>query len=167
MNLWFCNFCDLDFEELVEVCQEDILTHGRLHYPNESTTEQLRLAEVDFADYLRNVFFRQKGSAYCILVNEGKYISAARLEPYEDGYLLTALITRVDYRRMGYGRQLLLDLMTDCVANGRLPIYSHIANRNVVSYSLHLQCGFRVLKDTATYLDGSVHTDSKTFIYTK
>lgn len=167
MNLWFYNFRQLDFEELLHVYEEDIRADGFKLYFNESTEQQLRLAERDFADYLRCTFFSQKDAAYCVLQDEGQYICAARLEEYENGYLLSALATRPGYRRMGNGKRFLSALLTHCAGEGKVPIYSHVSNKNNASMGLHLQCGFRIFKDTAKYLDGSVHADSKTLIYEK
>ncbi len=149
------------------VYREGNMENGNRFYPYESATTQIRLAEQDFADYLRNTFFHQEGAVYCVLEENGSYISAARIEKYEDGYLLTALETRPDCRRKGYGMQLINGLLARCKDNGWMPIYSHISNQNYASMRMHLQCGFRVLKDSARYLDGSVRSDSKTLKYEK
>lgn len=167
MNLWFYSFRQLNFEELLNVYEEDIRVNGSQLYPGESADQQLRLAEQDFADYLRCTFFRQKSAAYCVLCDKERYVCAARIEEYEDGYLLSALATRPGYRRMGNGKRFLSTLLNHCAGEGKLPIYSHVANINKASMGLHLQCGFRILKDTAKYLDGSVHADSKTLLYEK
>ena len=167
MILWFYSLSELNFEELMSVYEEGNRENGAYFYPQESSAAQILLAEHDFADYLRQTFFRQKGAAYCVLTRDGSYISAARIEPFEDGYLLSALETRPGLRRRGYGRQLMNELIDACVNRGYIPIYSHVSNRNIPSLDLHLQCGFQVHKEFARYLDGSVRADSKTLIYEK
>lgn len=167
MILWFYSLSELNFEELMSVYEEGNRENGTYLYPQESAATQMLLAERDFDDYLRQTFFRQKGAAYCVLAVDGSYISAARIEPFEDGYLLSALETRPGFRRRGYGQQLVNELIDACVHRGNMPIYSHVNNRNVPSLNLHLQCGFRVHKDFARYLDGSVRVDSKTLLYKK
>ena len=167
MNLWFYSFPKLDFEALMTVYEEGNRLNGACAYPKESAMMQLRLAEQDFADYLREIFFRQNGAAYCVLVEDGSYISAARIERFDDGYLLSALETRPDCRRKGFSKQLLRALLCECADKGKLPIYSHVENRNTASMNLHLQCGFRLHKTFARYLDGSVRADTKTLIYEK
>jgi GNAT superfamily N-acetyltransferase len=113
------------------------------------------------------MFFCQEGAAYCVFSENGTYISAVRIEPFEDGYLLSALETKPDSRRRGYGKRLIEGLILECTEKRKLPIYSHVKNKNIASINLHLQCGFRVYKDSARYLDGSVRTDSKTLVYKK
>lgn len=167
MILWFNSFSQLDFEALMSVYKETNELMGGTLYSQESAMMQVQLAERDFADYLRHTFFQQDAAAYCILAENGSYISAARIEKFEDGYLLSALETRPDCRRKGYGKCLLNALVSQCVSDDKVPIYSHVGNRNRASMALHLQCGFRVLKESARYLDGSVRTDSKTLIYEK
>ena len=165
MNLWFYSLNELNFEALIAVYEEGNICNGAERYPEESATMQKRLAELDFEDYLRQSFFRQPGASYCVYVENGSYISAARVEPFDNGFLISGLETRPDCRRNGYGRKLMENLILTCKGKGKLPIYSHVNERNIASMRLHLQCGFRVYKDTARYLDGSVHSDSKTLIY--
>ena len=151
----------------MEIYEEGNILNGNLRYPQESATMQRMLAEQDFADYLRHTFFRQDGSAYCVHTDNGSYISAARIEKYADGYLLSAVETRPDMRRMGYGKRMLNALLAECTNRGLLPVYSHVDNRNVASMMLHLQCGFQAYKDFARYLDGSINSHSKTLKYEK
>ena len=167
MLLWFNNLAALDFEALMAVYKEGNALNGSLQYPNDSPMRQKCFAERDFEDYLRQIFFCQEDAAYCVFSENGTYISAVRIEPFEDGYLLSALETKPDCRRRGYGKRLIESLILECTEKRKLPIYSHVMNKNIASINLHLQCGFRVYKDSARYLDGSVRTDSNTLIYEK
>ena len=93
---------------------------------------------------------------------EGLYRSALRLEPYNDGYLLTALETTPAMRRKGYAEALVRAVLN---AFSDMPIYSHVARANRASIALHKKCGFSKHLDYATYLDGSVSAQAVTFIY--
>jgi L-amino acid N-acyltransferase YncA len=44
-------------------------------------------------------------------------------------------------------------------------VYSHIRRDNAPSIAAHTACGFRKILDHATYLDGSVHLHSDTYLY--
>lgn len=167
MFFWFYSLNDMDFEKLLAVYEEGTELQGAALYPEETAMMQKRLAERDFEEYLRYTFFRQKDAVYCVLAENDSYISAARLEPYGDGYLLSALETGPYFRRKGYGKLLLRELINFCTDRGMLPIYSHVANENLSSMGLHLQCGFQIQKEFARFLDGSVSANSKTLVYKK
>ncbi|MBQ8880855.1 MAG: GNAT family N-acetyltransferase [Oscillospiraceae bacterium] len=118
--------------------------------------------EVDFLSYLREDFFCQPGAFYAIWSEDAIYKSAVRLESYRDGLLLHSLETAPADRRKGYGYQLLSYLSdylrtTECKA-----VYSHIEKHNKASLALHMKCGFEIISDSATYLDGTVTQYSNT-----
>lgn len=136
---------ELNFGNLMEVYLEG----------NQQKKEGLLQAEQDFYQYLREDFFRVPGAVYHIWRKEDRYVSALRLEPYRDGWLLEALETAPDCRRCGYGEQLLRQVL-------ELPeferIYSHVNKKNIPSLKLHEKCGFRRISEQATYIDGSVNS---------
>ncbi len=167
MNLCFYSMSELNFDELMRVYEEGNIQKGAILYPYESATMQKYLAERDFEDYLRQTFFKQNGAVYFVFEENSSYISAGRIEPFNDGYLLSALETRPDYRAKGYGKRLLAFLVSTCSLQGKIPIYSHVHCNNHASMNLHMNCGFRVYKDVARYLDGTVRSDGKTLIYEK
>ena len=78
----------LHFPQLMETYVDDNRENGADRYPEEPEMRQLALAEGDFRQYLAEVFFRQKGAFYAIWEENGRYVSALRLEPYRDGLLL-------------------------------------------------------------------------------
>ena len=124
----------------------------------------LREAEQDFYVYLHDDFFRQKGSVYCVWEENGVYLSALRMEPYKDGWLLEAFETAPTQRRKGYGEKLLRQVVA-------LPeyekIYSHVHKRNIPSLRLHEKCGFRRISEQASYIDGSVNSYACTMMFQK
>lgn len=167
MIAWFHNLSEMNFDALMAVYEDANLREGAANYPYESATVQKQLAERDFADYLRSCFFRQDAAAYCVSMEDNKYISAVRVEKYEDGYLISALETIPAFRRRGYGQKLIESLVQEYSSKCKLPIYSHVVNRNKASMNLHFKCGFRVYQSFARYLDGSVSNESTTLIYEK
>jgi RimJ/RimL family protein N-acetyltransferase len=120
-------------------------------------------AEQEFSDYLRRDFFSVKGAFYCIWTENGVYLSALRMEPYKDGILLCALETKPSARSKGYATALLKAALNEV----DLPVYSHIRKGNRASVAVHRACGFRLQHEGARFLDGSVSSNSNTYIYTK
>lgn len=115
-------------------------------------------------EYLRYEFFTATGSVYCLWLIDGLCVSAARLEPWRDGILLTGLETAPDCRNRGYARALLQSVQAYLKEQGRDRLYSHIHHRNVASIHVHKICGFRKISDCAAYLDGSVVSHSGTYL---
>ena len=154
----------LHFPQLMETYVDDNRENGADRYPEEPEMRQLALAEGDFRQYLAEVFFRQKGAFYAIWEENGRYVSALRLEPYRDGLLLEALSTHPAYRRKGYASTLIQAVQ--CLPEVE-KVYSHVSKRNAPSQGVHKKCGFRVVADQATYIDGSVNSRAVTFCWEK
>lgn len=156
-------FSALDFEQLMAVYEESNRENGSVFFPDDSPRQQMVKAEQEFGDYLRRDFFSVKGAYYCIWVVNGVYLSALRLEPYMDGFLLCALETKLSERRKGHASALLKAVLDEV----DLPVYSHIRKGNRASIAAHRACGFRLHHEGARFLDGSVSSNSDTYIYTK
>ena len=146
---------ELNFSALMEVYIE-----GNLEKAEEGVS--LLEAEQDFYAFLRDVFFAQPGSVYWILEEGGSYVSALRLEPYKDGWLLEALETAPEHRRKGYAEALLRQVTA-------LPeykkIYSHVHKKNGPSLAVHEKCGFVRIAESAAYIDGSVNSRACTLLF--
>ena len=156
---------ELNFSELMHVYIEGNLDNGRKLYPDDTEGIQLRKAEEDFYQYLNSVFFKQKESFYMIWSVDGGYKSALRLEPYHDGYLLSALETAPEARHKGYATNLIKETLTFLSLFGDGILYSHVSKKNIPSLATHRKCGFQVIKDYAVYSDGSVLHNHLTFAY--
>lgn len=115
--------------------------------------------ETELICYLQE-FFSAEDSMVAMWCVEGIVRSALRLEPYEDGYLLTALKTQAEFRRKGYGSSLLSSVLKQLE---NLKIYSHVDKNNVASIGLHKKCGFHIVSDHARFLDGSITYSHSTF----
>ena len=129
---------ELDSEQLLEIYKEH-------HWD-----------EWDFLSYLREDFFRQPNAVYAVWLEDSVYKSAVRLERCQDGALLHSLETAPNDRRKGYACKLLIGFLDHLKTTDCKRIYSHVNKRNSASLALHKKCGFKIISDTATYLDGTV-----------
>ena len=150
---------ELSFGKLMEVYAEGNLDNGQELWPDEPPFRQQMLAEQDFYDYLRQVFFITPGAVYAIWQLDDTYVSALRLEPYRDGMLLEALETTPEHRRKGYGKALVNAVLEKWP---EVRVYSHVAKGNEASLRTHENCGFRKVLDYAVYVDGSVRHNAVT-----
>lgn len=148
---------DLNFSSLM-----DIYIEGNLEKAEEYGDGGLLRAEREFYDYLRADFFRRAGAFYALWLADGKAVSALRLEPHNDGWLLEALETAPDHRGMGYAKALMASAL-DYLGEG--PVYSHVSKRNEASLRTHYACGFENHLDYVVYLDGSVTNRGVTLRY--
>lgn len=137
----------------------DVYTEGNLKKAEKTGILQ---AEQDFYQYLHTCFFGKYGGIYAIWVEENRYVSALRLEPYKDGLLLSALETAPQHRRKGYAGKLMAAVLAKFAPQ---KIYSHVCKENVASLTVHERCGFRKISDRAAYLDGSVDDKAFTLCY--
>ena len=153
------NMKELPFSELMEIYiegnEEKVAAYGE---------GGLLRAEGEFYDYLQKDFFKTADAFYCIWQEKGKAVSALRLEPYRDGWLLEALETAPQWRKKGCAKALLTAVLTHM--DGKI-IYSHVSKANEASLRTHISCGFEKFLDYATYIDGSVSQRAYTLCYGK
>ena len=150
----------LNFSALMEVYEEGNRENGEDLWPELSEGLRLLNAEQAFHQYLRECFFTTPDAVYCIWLEEDRYVSALRLEPYQDGLLLEALETAPAYRRKGCAAALIRAVLE---VFGTQKIYSHVSRRNTASLRTHESCGFYRVLDHAVYADGSVMRNHVTF----
>ncbi len=149
------------FSSLPAIYQDGLRSSGSFQYPEEPKVQQEALAESDFLSYIRLDFFPRHGSLYALWEEDGIFVSAARIEPYRDGMLLSGLETAPDFRGRGCASRLLKSLLERLQEQGIPRVYSHVRKNNVPSLVVHKRCGFTIYKTTAVYLDGSA--DSKCY----
>lgn len=145
---------ELQFSKLLDVYSGSM-------YSSCATQKQLE-AEQDFYAFLRDFF---KTGFYAVWELNGRYVSALRLEPYQDGLLLEAVETAPAHRNQGYATSLLNAALAYVMEDLHCPVYSHIKMDNLPSLALHKACGFRKILDYVSYIDGSVARDACTFCY--
>ena len=138
---------ELQFSQLMEVYIE-----GNLEKAEDGLS--LLEAEQAFYQYLKEDFFTVSGAVYYVWMEQGRYVSALRLEPYKDGLLLEGLETAPEQRRKGYAEALIRGMLA--VEQTR-PIYSHVDKNNTASLAVHERCGFRRAAGYAAYIDGSIN----------
>ena len=147
------------YHELMSVYEESILADAALHYKKLDHGIAVQYAQQDLYTYLDDIFFKTDGACLA-LWEDGFYRAALRLEPYRDGFLITALETEPHSRRKGYGMKLLQ------AVTGKYPIlYSHVDRSNPASMQCHLKAGFFRSLDHSEFIDGTVHPECVTLKY--
>lgn len=129
--------------------------------------QELTFTQIDAfeqAEYLCRQFFRGQGELCCLWVKEKRCVSMLRLEPWQDGLLLTGLETLPEHRHHGYASDLLMAVGEYLRSCGYCKLYSHIDHRNCPSIRVHEKCGFRRISDTARLLDGTVTARMGTYL---
>ena len=149
---------DLNFSALMEVYLEGNREKAESDFSDLSTEQGIYQAEQDFYQYLWECFFKIPGACYGIWEEKGRYISALRWEPYQDGVLISALETAPAYRGQGYASKLLTAVLEELEG----PVYSHVSKHNTPSLCVHRKCGFQIISESAKYLDGSVNSRAYT-----
>ena len=157
----FRNAKDINFDKLMPVYKQTNTHSAARNYPDEDAVKGLFRAEEAFEQYIREEFFSISGAYYAVWEVNGYYVSALRMEPHQDGYLLSALETSLEQRRMGYAEGLVLEV----VAMSDKPVYAHVFKSNRPSIALHKKCGFQQISDHAVLLDGTVTQKAVTLLY--
>ena len=161
MLIFATSLRQLRFRELMEVYAGSN-EEKAADWPNLPRGYALTLAEQDFRQYLQEVFFPTPGAVCAVWEENGKYVSALRLEPYRDGLLLEGLETHSAYRRRGYAAILISAVRQHL---GAVKIYSHVNKRNTASMKTHEKCGFKQISDHAVYINGNVDRRCCTLLY--
>lgn len=156
-------FSSLNFEALMQVYSQSNIQSGADSYQNLSASELLINAQQDHYVFLRE-FLRQRGAFCAVWEEDGRYLSALRIEPYRDGLLLEGLETLPEARRRGYAKKLIESVCNYLKKSEEVILYSHIANDNIASIAVHKSCGFEKKSDMARYIDGSVSSKASTYI---
>ena len=149
----------MNVRQLMDVYEESNRENAAQFFPREAEELGVLLAEQSFYQYLRECFFAEKGAYYAVWEENGRYVSALRLEPYQDGMLLEALETLPSERNKGYASRLVRSVLK---IEEKTKVYSHVSKRNIASIRIHEKCGFRRILEHAVYADGSVFSNSCT-----
>lgn len=150
----------LNFRQLMDVYEEGNRENASQLFPKEPEEQGILLAEQSFYQYLRECFFVVPEAFYAVWELNGRYVSALRMEPYQDGFLLEALETLPTERRKDYASELIKAVLEHM---GQAKIYSHVSKKNMASLRTHEKCGFHRTLEHAVYADGSVLSNSCTF----
>ena len=143
---------ELNFAKLKAVYRQTNGLSAEKMYPREEPSLAQFWAEDAFEQYVREDFFTVPGAIYAVWEEDERYLSAVRMEPYRDGYLLSSLETTPEFRRMGHGEK----LVRAVIELSEKPVYAHVYKNNAASLALHQKCGFQQISDFASLLDGTV-----------
>ena len=155
---------EVDIVQLAAVYEQSNREAGRQNSRSRDRNAQLLIGEQLFYEYVL-YFLEDPNSLYAVWTEKGQYVSALRLEPFEDGLLLNGLETRPEHRCKGYATMLVKAVQGYLSDLGSCKLYSHVDRMNEASFALHKSCGFSLLLDYAVFLDGSKHTDAVTLIF--
>lgn len=155
----------IDFGQLMTVYNESNMENAAEMYPNEESNVALINVEQSFYSYIKDDFFHVDCAFYGVWEHHGGYVSALRMEPYRDGWLLEALETAPNHRKRGYAKALINSVIVYLSERGSVKVYSHVNKMNLPSLVTHEACGFKRILEHAVYIDGSVMTNSCTLLY--
>lgn len=122
----------------------------------------LLYAESDFYSYMKE-FLRDPDTCCALWCDGDRYISAVRIEPFEDGMLLSGLETSPEDRCRGAAGSLLKAVCETLANSGCNRLYSHIARDNKPSLAVHKRCGFLRHLGYAKCVDGSILRSMDTY----
>lgn len=145
----------LPYSPMMEIYADSLRAAAKRDYPSIAENQALLQAEQDFYSYLYNDFFSVLGAACFLWELQGRPVAAARIEPYNDGMLLTGLETRPDMRNRGIAKELLTAVLHYAKQEGVMQVYSHVTKNNAASLAVHKACGFSIVSNYAVCLDGS------------
>jgi len=157
------SFDRIDFRQLCRVYSDELLNAGKKDYPYFSENLQILEAEQDFYHFLSE-FFRLDDAFYAIWIEEGRYQSALRVEPYQDGVIFTGLQTALESRNKGYASALMEETLRYLSINGVCRVYSHIRKDNRASIQCHIENGFEKILDYSVYINGDVDRHCHTYL---
>ena len=152
----FHSLNSIHFSKLMHVYSESNRKNADIQFPQEERNLALMQVEQDFYQYLKQCFFTTHGAFYAVWQQSDVYVSALRVEPFQDGMLITGLETAPEHRRCGYAVQLIGAVADILRQQGLHCIYSHVDKQNHPSLKAHLACGFDRVLEHAVYIDGSV-----------
>ncbi len=114
----------------------------------EDEQEGEKFVENEFLNYLETEFFSKEENACWILEIDGIWVSALRLFYIREGeYYIEALETHPDYRKRGYGSQLILEMLEALKKRGTFVVSDMVSKKNTASLNTHKKCGFNIFSD--------------------
>lgn len=151
-----------DMAKLMAIYAESNAENAAYFFPDCTDEEERRKkTEAAFSQYIQNDFLAGGKNAYCVLCEDGRWVSALRLYALEGFYYMEALETAPALRRLGYGAKLLGAVLRSLEAKGPFILRDSVGKRNEASLATHKKCGFTIEhEDAVDYLDGGAATPS-------
>ena len=158
---------DEDMPKLMGIYAESNRENIAYFYPDcKDENDGLKKVEAGFAEYLRNDFFVNAENTYCVLVKDGVWVSALRLNAVMDFYYIEALETAPMFRRRGYGAEVLNETLRFLKQKDSFVVRDNVGKSNAASLATHRKCGFELEhEDAVDYLHGTVEPSCYGLIY--
>lgn len=153
----------IDKAQLLSVYAQSLGKAAAKRFSRLTPEEALWNARQEYLLFLQQAFFSRPGDLLAVWVENGQYVSALRLEAYQDGVLLEALETAPGHRRKGYASQLIRSVLNEVKPGTK--VYAHVDKHNLPSLHTHEACGFRRWKDSAAFVDGTISASAVTLLY--
>ena len=150
-------FQDIDGRKLMDLYSESNQENTDHFYPDETDKAlAVKKVEAGFLEFLKNDFFTHDKSTYWILAENETWISALRTNRVRDDlYYMEALETRPDFRKRGYGSQLLAAVIGAFKLESSFRLCDCVRKTNIASLKTHETCGFRIVSEEGyDYLSG-------------
>ena len=147
-----------DMPKLMGIYAESNRENIAHFYPDcKDENEGLKKVETGFSAYLRDEFFVNAENTYCVLVKDGVWVSALRLNVVRDFYYIEALETAPVFRRRGYGAELFDETLLSLRKKGSFVVRDNVGKHNAASLATHKKCGFEIEhEDAVDYLNDTV-----------
>ena len=136
------------------------LTESILEIYQESLSKKLFGSDNNFVEML----YESDCILFLWMVGES-YVSCVQCEIHGSQALLYSLETAPSYRGKGFGKHLVFSVIEYLKDIGISTISNHVKKNNQVSLSLHENLGFKISKDCARLMDGTVSQNYYTLIY--
>ena len=142
-------FDQVDGRKLMDIYREGNIENTNYFYPDVSDkVEALRKVECDYLNYIENDFLVESKNQYMILERDGIWVCALRLYCVDDRlYFIEALETHPEYRKKGYGTQLLAGVTDILKRQGAFTIRDCVDKKNTPSLLTHQKAGFVIYGD--------------------
>lgn len=156
-------FDQVDRRKLMDVYLESNTENTDYFYPDVSNKDEaLHKVECDYLNYIENEFLADNKNRYMVLEYDGIWVCALRLYCVDYRlYFIEALETHPEYRKNGYGTQLLLGVIDLLKRQGAYTIRDCVDKKNMASLLTHQKVGFVVYSDAGyDYLQNETDDES-------
>ena len=142
-------FEQVNGRKLMDIYRESNAENTDYFYPNVSNKDEaLQKVECDYLNNIENDFLTDSKNQYMILEHDGIWVCALRLYCIDDGlYFIEGLETHPEYRRKGYGTQLLAGVIELLKRQGAYTIRDCVDKKNMASLLTHQKVGFVIYSD--------------------
>lgn len=167
MLIYITEPSEIDCDKLMAIYRESNGANAKIFFPQiKNAAKARKKAETAYCDYIEKEFLSGK-NAYCILEENGAWVSALRLYKIDGGfYFIEALETAPKFRCKGYAEKLLNELIEKLKNTENCKIYDCVSKKNTASLRVHEKCGFKIVDENAfDYLQQKIDEQSYGFEY--